>query len=371
MRVAVDATSLLDVRTGVGNFTDAVVRRLGKRDDVVTTLFPVSLRGHRRLRDAAPPGVAVVTPPLPARLLRRSWLRTGRPRIDGFIGEHDLVYGPNFVVPPSRTTRVMTVHDLTSVRFPELCTSDTLQYPAFIERAIDAGAWIHAVSEAVRREVIEHFTADPARVVTVANGHRTADGGDAVRGRTLAGRDEFVLAVGTVEPRKGLPSLVESIDLLASDGMEIPLVHVGPDGWGSRALDHAIERMQRPDLVTRLGALPDQDLDDLYAAARVFAYPSVYEGFGLPVLEAMSAGLPVVASDDPAISEVAGAAAVLAPVGDAEATASAIARVWDDESLRTRLVADGLERVRAFSWDRCADGLVDLFEIAVSDGQRN
>lgn len=371
MRVAVDATSLLDVRTGVGNFADAVIRRLGQRDDLITTLFPVSLRGHRRLREAAPPGVAVVTPPLPARLLRRSWLRTGRPRIDRFIGSHDLVYGPNFVVPPSRAVRVMTVHDLTSVRFPELCTADTLQYPALIERAIDAGAWIHTVSEAVRGEVIEHFPVDPGRVVAVANGHRPAGGGDADHGRALAARDHFVLAVGTVEPRKGLPVLVEAIDLLAGEGTEIPLVHVGPDGWGSEALEEAIGRMRRPDLVTRLGALADRDLDDLYAAARVFAYPSIYEGFGLPVLEAMSAALPVVTSDDPAIVEVAGDAAVHAPVGDAPGTAAAIGRVWHDEELRTRLVREGPARARTFSWDRCADELVDLFEVAISDGQRS
>ncbi len=367
MRVAVDATSLLDVRTGVGNFTDAVVRRLGRRDDVTTTAFPVSLRGHRRLRAAAPAGVDVVTPPLPARLLRRSWLAVGRPRIDGFIGRHDVVYGPNFVVPPSRAARVVTVHDLTSIRFPELCTADTLQYPRLLGRAIDDGAWIHTVSDAVRHEVLEHLGADPDRVVAVANGYRPAAGGDAAAGRRLAARDTFVLAVGTIEPRKGLPTLVRAIDTLAGDGHAIPLVHVGPDGWGSEEFEASIAGMTHPDLVTRLGPRPDRDLDDLYAAARVFAYPSVYEGFGLPVLEAMSAGVPVVTSDDPAVEEVSAGAAVHVPV-EVEATAGAIARVWDDEALRTRLVSDGLRRVEDFSWDRCADGLVDLFRTAIGHG---
>lgn len=370
MRVAVDATSLLDVRTGVGNFTDAVVRRLAGRDDVATTLFPVSLRGHRRLREASPAGVEVVTPPLPARLLRRSWLRFGRPRIDPFIGRHDVVYGPNFVVPPSRAARVVTVHDLTAVRFPELCTADTLQYPSLLARAIDDGAWIHAVSAAVRTEVVELLGADPGRVRAVPNGFRAVprDRTDADAGRRIAGRDAFVLAVGTIEPRKGLPTLLRAIDVLASSGHELPLVHVGHDGWGRAGFDAAVAAMRRPDLVTTLGPVPDDDLDDLYAAARVFAYPSVYEGFGLPVLEAMSAGVPVVASDDRAIAEVSAGAAVLAPVGDADALAGALARVWDDESERRRLVDDGHRRVAHFSWDRCADGLVDLFRDAADGG---
>ncbi len=368
MRIAVDATSLLDVRTGVGNFTDAVVRRLGRRDDVTTTLFPVSLRGHRRLRDAAPPGVGVVTPPLPARILRRSWLALDRPRIDRLIGPHDLVWGPNFVVPPSRSPRVVTVHDLTAIRFPELCTADTLRYPRLLARAIDDGAWIHTVSDAVRDEVLALLGADEERVVAVPNGYRSAAGGDAAVGRRLAGQDDFALAVGTVEPRKGLPTLVEAIDLLAADGLEIPVVHVGHDGWGSAAFEAAVATMRRPDLLVRLGARSDAELDDLYAAARVFVYPSVYEGFGLPVLEAMSAGVPVVASDDPAIVEVAAGAAVHARTRDAVATATGLSQVWTDDALRSRLVAAGRSRVDDFSWDRCVDGLVDLFETAVADG---
>lgn len=370
MRLAVDATSLLDVRTGVGNFADAVIRRFGERDDLTTTVFPVSLRGHRRLRAAAPPGVRVVTPPLPARLLRRAWLAAARPRIDRFIGDHDVVHGPNFVVPPSRAARVVTVHDLTPVRFPELCTADTLQYPRLLERAVAEGAWVHTVSDAVRREVIDHFDVDRSRVVAIPNGLDPVVRGDADAGRRIAGRESFVLAVGTVEPRKDLPTLVRAIDALGTDGHDIPLVHVGPSGWGSEALDVAVASMTRPELVIRLGPRTRAELEDLYAAARLFAYPSVYEGFGLPVLEAMSSGTPVVASDDAAIAEVAGDAAMLTPVGDAVALATAIEQLWDDDSARARLVAAGRARVTEYSWDRCADGLVSLFRTAVDDGER-
>ena len=369
MRIAIDATSLLDTRTGVGNFTAALVDGLAARDDVELTLFPVSLRGRGRLVAVAPAGAEVVSPPLPAKL-RAAWRRLDRPRIDLAIGSHDVVHGPNFVVPPARAARIATVHDLTAVRFPELCTRDTLAYPALIRRAIAGGAWIHTVSESVRAEVLAHFGADPDRVVAVPNGFRPMGPGDASRGRRLAGHEAFALAVGTVEPRKDLPGLVQAVDRLAAAGVEIPLVHVGPDGWGTPALERAVAGMDRPDLVTRLGRVSDGDLADLYRAARVFAYPSVYEGFGMPVLEAMSADVPVVATDVPALAEVVGDAAVLVPVGDAGALAEAIGSVWHDEDRRAALVAAGRSRAAHFSWEACVEGIVALYRRAVADADR-
>jgi alpha-1,3-rhamnosyl/mannosyltransferase len=119
--------------------------------------------------------------------------------------------------------------------------------------------------------------------------------------------------------------------------------------------------MARPDLVTRLGPRSGQELADLFHAARVFAYPSVYEGFGIPVLEAMSAGIPVVSTTDPAVVEVAGGAADLVPVGDADALAAAIARCWDDRSHRATLVAAGAAQASRYSWEACVDGLVALY----------
>lgn len=370
MRIAVDATSLLADRTGVGNFTDALLRGLAARDDIEVTAFPVSWRGRNALRDVAPPGVQVVTPPLPARVLRGAWRRFGRPRIEWAIGSHDVVHGPNFVVPPARAARVMTVHDLTPVRFPELCHRDTLVYPELIRRAADDGAWVHTDSDAVRAEVIDLLGLDADRVVSVPLGFTSMAGGDAERGRALAGERPFALAVGTVEPRKDLPALLVAIDTLAGAGTEVPLVHVGVDGWGTDAFERAWAQMARPELVTRLGRLPDAELRDLYAAARLVAYPSVYEGFGLPVLEAMSAGVPVVSTTVPAIEEIAGSAALLVPVGDTTALATAVGEVWTDDDLRHRLIEHGYSRSARYSWKRCLDGMVDMYDSVADAGPR-
>jgi glycosyltransferase involved in cell wall biosynthesis len=367
VRIAIDATSLLDTRTGVGNFTAALLTGLGRRPELVVTAFPVSLRGRAALAHAVPPGIDVVLPPLPARVLRQSWRRLDRPSVDAAIGRHDVVHGPNFVVPPTRAARVVTVHDLTPLRFPQLCHPATLAYPDLIRRAVSGGAWVHADSEAVRIELLDVLGVDPDRVVAVPLGFTPMTGGDAERGRALARTPDFVLAVGTVEPRKDLPGLVRAIDRLAAGGHELPLVHVGPAGWGAEDLDRAVAAMARPDLVTRLGRLPDADLADLYRAARLVAYPSIYEGFGLPVLEAMSAGVPVVSTTVPAIVEVAGDAAALVEPGDVDALADTLGAVWSDTARRDRMVAAGHRHAARFSWESCVDGIVDLYRRAHAD----
>lgn len=368
MRVAVDATPMLDTRTGVGYFTEALLQGLGERDDVDVTAFPVSLRGRAALAGLVPPGVRVVSPPLPARVLRGAWRRFDRPRIDRVIGRHDVVHGPNFVVPPSAAARVMTVHDLTPVRFPELCHPATLVYPELIRRAAAAGAWVHTDSDAIRDEVVDVLGIDERRVVSVPLGFTSVAGGDAATGRRLAGRDRFVLAVGTVEPRKDLPSLLRAIDRLAADGVDLPLVHIGADGWGADAYTDTLRSMARPDLVTRLGRAGDDARRHLYAAATVVAYPSVYEGFGLPVLEAMSAGVPVVSTTVPAIEEVAGDAALLVAPGDVDALAEALRVAWSSETERARMIEAGGRRSSHYSWAACVDGIVELYRTAVDAG---
>ncbi len=365
LRVAVDATPLLDVRTGVGVFTDALLRGLGARDDVEVTAFPVSLSGRSRLHDVAPPGVRVRTPPLPARALHARWRRRSTPRIDLLVGRPDVVHGPNFVVPPARVARVATVHDLTTLRYPELCHADTLRFPDIVRRAAAEGAWIHTVSEAVRDEVVAELGIDAERVVAVPNGFDPPVG-DAATGRRLAGVERYVLAVGTVEPRKDLPSLVAAVDRLAVEHPDLVLVHAGGDGWQVERLDEALAAMGHPDRVRRLGHVPHDQLGHLYAGARVFAYPSVYEGFGIPVLEAMACDVPVVTTAVPALREVAGDAAAVVPVGDIDALAGAIATAWTDEAWRAQAVERGRLRCERYSWEACVDGIVGIYRAAAA-----
>lgn len=363
MRLGFDVTSLLDRRTGVGAVASEVLARVVQREDIDVIAYSVSWRGRDRLRDIVPPGVAVSTRPIAAQPLRQLWRRVNWPPITWWTGRLDVVHGPNFVVPPARgAAELVTVHDLTFIRYPELSNRDTLQYPGLIRRAVRRGAHVHAVSEFVAAEVIDVFDVDADRVHVVPNGVDAIATGDPEAGRTVAGGDRYVLAVGTVEPRKDYPLLVDAFDLLAADDAGVRLVVAGQDGWGTKALDAALDRAHHRDRVIRLGFVDDRTRADLLAGASVFAFPSRYEGFGLPPLEAMAAGTPVVATRAGALPQVLGDAAVFVEPGDTSGLATALAAVMTDSAKRASLIEQGRQRAARYSWDACAEGLIHLYQ---------
>ena len=360
LRVAVDLTSRLDPLTGVGIVVRETVERLARRDDMTLTAYAVTWRGRGRLHEVVPPGVAVVDRPMAARPLHELWRRADHPLIDRWIGRHDVVWGPNYVSPPTRAAELVSVHDLTPVHFPEMANEFTLSYPGLIRRALGRGAWVHTGSEFVRGEIIEHFGADPDRVVAIHHGVRAAPAGDPARGRALAGGDRYVLALGTVEPRKDLPTLVRAFDLLADADGDVRLVVAGADGWGAEALTAAIAASPHRDRIVRPGRIDEAARAGLLAGAAVYAFPSVYEGFGLPPIEAMSAGVPVVTTRAGSLPEVCGDGADLVPVGDPDALAAALARVIDDDGHRQALVGRGHRVAAGYDWERAADAVAHL-----------
>lgn len=364
MRVAIDVMPLLLPRTGVGNFTWHLVEGLAARPDVEVVAFAATWRGRNSLRDAVPPGVETVSRPMAARPLRLCWARWDRPAIETWTGPVDVVHGPNFVVPPARdAAQVVSVHDLTVVRHPEFCTRDTLAYPRLIKRAIGRGAWVHTISAFVD-DIVQEFGADPERVVAIGNGSTQIDRVDPAVGHRLAGGDRYVLALGTIEPRKDLPSLVAAFDRLADRFGDLRLVVAGPDGWGTDAFESALSAATHRDRVVRLGWIDDDARAALLCGASVFAYPSIYEGFGFPVLEAMSAGVPVVASAVGGIPDTARDAATLVVPGDVEALASAIGELLEDPALAARRIEAGQANLDRFSWAETVDQMVDLYERA-------
>lgn len=368
LRVAVDATSLYGARTGIGRFTAALLGELAPRADLDLIGFAVTWRGQEQLRSLLPDGIAVARGPMAAAPLRALWRRTDHPRIERWTGAIDVVHGPNFVVPPAASTRVASVHDLTFVHHPEFCTADVLQYPGLLRRAIAAGAWIHTDSSFVREEVIEVFGADPDRVVAVPLGVTAPPSLDTARGRALAGGDVYVLALGTIEPRKNLPMLVQAFDALASSDPELRLVVAGPDGWGVDAYDEAVRQAHHRDRIVRLGFVPEADRGDLIAGASVVAVPSHYEGFGLTAAEAMLAGTPVVASNAGSHPEVIGDGGLLVSPTDRDGLAAALHRVLTDASLAGELRERGRRQAKRYTWSATAAGLVEMWRRAIDAG---
>jgi glycosyltransferase involved in cell wall biosynthesis len=365
LRLAYDATPLLGARTGVGIMAARVLEHLATHGELDVVTYAVTWRGRDELARAVPPGVRVAGRVMPARPLHRAWRVSNLPPIEWFTGPVDVVHGANFVVPPARrAARVATVHDLTALHHPELCTPHTRTYPAFIRRLVSQGAWIHTVSAFVRDEIITHFGADPDRVVVVPNGVDVIPAADPAQGRRAAGGDRYVLALGTIEPRKNFPGLVRAFERVGDRDGALRLVIAGPPGWGSAALEAALASCRHRDRVVRLEAVDELARAALLRGAVALAYPSVYEGFGLPPLEAMSVGVPVVATAAGAVREVVADAALVVPVNDDEALAAGLERVVCDDALRAELAERGPRRAAHFRWDATADGLVALYRRA-------
>jgi glycosyltransferase involved in cell wall biosynthesis len=371
--VAIDVTPLVGARTGIGIAVAEIIRSLDTLD-AGPELIPYTLSTRARLhRDDVPAGTRFV--PLPARVLLRSWARADGPRIDRWLRPADVIHATNYLTPPSRLPTIVSVYDCSFVRYPELCTPEVRAFEPIVRRAIARGATVHTGSSFVADEIEDIFDATlraehrlvviPLGVPDLGDESNMPDGvEDAI------GDHPVVLAIGSLEPRKNFPHLVGAFGELAANRDDVRLVIAGHDGPSRPVVDAAIARLP-PTIRSRVvltGAVTDAGRRALLQRARVLAYPSIYEGFGFPVLEAMSMRVPVVAASAGSIPEVAGDAALLVEPTDEHALAAALERVVTDEGVHAELVARGRDRIRAFSWDDTARELVSAYRRLAGNG---
>jgi glycosyltransferase involved in cell wall biosynthesis len=364
--VAIDVTPLLGARSGIGSAVAAIVNALDELE-AGPDLVPYTLSARARLhRDEVPPDTRFV--PVPARILLRSWARGDTLRIDRWLRPAQVVHATNYLAPPSRLPTLVSVYDCSFVRYAELCTPEVRAFDPAIRRAVARGATLHTGSEFVAGEIEEIFGPGlraAGRLVVIPLGI-PALGDDAVMPPKVAsnvGDAPFILAIGTLEPRKNFGHLVGAFGALAVEHADVRLVIAGNNGPARPEIEAAIARLE-PDVRERVvlpGAVSDSGRRALLERATVLAYPSIYEGFGFPVLEAMTAGLPVVAARAGTIPEVAGDAAVLVEPTNEDALAAELDRVISDEATRRELVARGRDRVHAFSWAGTARALTSCY----------
>jgi glycosyltransferase involved in cell wall biosynthesis len=319
MRVALDVSALRQTRAGTARYLNGL---LGAGIPGVE-VHPVAFGGSARVTAAVRDTV---------------WYLAVLPYV---ARGADVLHCPTYRAPlRSRTPVVVTVHDLAVFRYPEAFRPWTRTYSrVLVPRVVRAAARVIAVSEFTKREVVELLGIPAERVAVVPN---AVDPVFTPEGHAAGG--DYVLAVGTLEPRKNLPRLAEAA---ARIGVELRVV--GARGWG---------RVELPGSTHWLGELPDEELAALYRGARCLAYPSLYEGFGIPVLEAMACGCPVVTSAGGACEEVAGGAAVLVDPLDVESIADGLLRAGNG--------AAGLERARRFSWQASAAATAAVYREAAA-----
>jgi glycosyltransferase involved in cell wall biosynthesis len=356
MRIAVDSRALLAERTGIGTYTHAIARGLAGLDGTEIGLFsPRPLADYPRgprisvHADRHPLGLAWVQATLPRRL--EAW-------------DAQVLLAALTISPGRGTTPVVSVvHDLTPLSHPEWHAARTLVgFLPLWERTVERAARFVCVSEATARDLVRRYPETASRVRVARNGvdaeyFAAADDPPAraqARQRYGAGRP-FVLYLGTLEPRKNVETLVAACERLWARRRGFPdLVLAGGSGWKSAGLLARIGSSSFRDRIHVAGYAPRDAARELYRAAEVFAYPSLEEGFGLPLLEAMACGTPSVSSDAEALAEVGGDAALRAPALDIPALARALEQALDDEALRARLRVAGPARASRFRWDDAA-----------------
>ncbi len=372
MRIGVEYTAAINQSAGIGRYVrclfDAVTQLDQQNDYVLLHAAPEP----GRLTDL-PAGANVSSRELRfrERIMNVMWHRLKIPfPVDLLTGPLDIFHSPDFVLPPVRhATSVLTVHDLAFLLFPE-CADQRLR--AYLEqvvpRSVARADYIVADSENTKNDLVCLLDANPDRVSVIPGGvdpHFQPASQEAVADvrREYGLEQPYVLGVGVIEPRKNFPRLIEAFARFRRQADEpYQLVIAGGKGWLSDETYREAERSAFASDIRFTGYVPDAYLPALYTGARAFAYPSLYEGFGLPVLEAMACGTPVVCANSSSLPEFAGDAAVLVSPEDIGAIASALETVCSGEAMRSQLRGRGCERAGEYRWERSAARLIELYE---------
>lgn len=356
MRLGVDATPLLGQRTGIGRYTAGLLEGLRDLGGVEVILTAFTWRGLEGLAPLVGPDRRLAPRRAPARALQALWRRMDLPAVETLAGPLDVFHATNYVLPPLRAAAgVLSIHDLSFLDHADTVAPATLAYRRLVPRGIARAGAIAVLTEVVGAAVAERYGVPAERIVVAAPGVDAAwfDTRPAEEAWLAERRlpSEYVLFVGTTEPRKNLPVLVAAHRRLGPSAP--PLVVAGPAGWGPP--------LDAQD-VCRAGYLADSDLRRLVAGAACLILPSRDEGFGLPALEALACGVPVVASDLPVLREVLGTEARYAPVGDADALAAAVGAALGEGTATG--AAKRRARARRFTWQACAAAAVGAYELA-------
>jgi glycosyltransferase involved in cell wall biosynthesis len=354
LRVAIDATPLVNGDTGVARYAAQLLAELSLRADIEAVPFAIG-RG-RDFRDTdAGPGVRRFRTPL--RVVHRAWQLAHWPTADTLVGPTDVVHSIDMVPPPTDRPLVMSVHDTLPLEIPELYSARAIRHA---EGGLAKAASAHivlALCAASADRITEIAGVPRDRIVVAPPGRRPELG---VHDTLID--PPYLLAVGSVTPRKGFQVLIEAMAALGSACP--PLVVAGPDGWRADEVKQRAIDLGLQDKVRFLGHVADDDLERLFRHAAVLVHPSVAEGFGIPCLEALGFGTPVVAADIPPVRELGEGCIELVTPSDPDALAAGLRRVLEDRDHAATMVERGRERSATYTWARMSELIVGAYRSA-------
>ncbi|MSQ09791.1 MAG: glycosyltransferase family 1 protein [Dehalococcoidia bacterium] len=372
MRIGIDVTAAIEEHAGIGRLTRELVTALVRTEasHQYVLLGPRGAQFPENLVGA--PSVSTARLPLPSRLMGILWHRLRLPlAVDIWTGPLDLYHATDYTLPPHRAAAAVTVHDLSFLRHPEYV------FPAlrrFLEQAVPQAtadaAVVLADSEHTRADLVQLLNVAPTRVRVVYGGVSAgftpspAEAVAAACARYALEPGRYLFTLGRIEPRKNVAGLLGAFRIMIDRGQAagLSLAIAGSPGWLYQPIYDTVDELKLAGRVRFLGSVPDADLPPLLTGAACFAFPSFYEGFGLPPLEALACGAPVVASDASCLPEVLGEAALYAAPADAEGLAGAMALLLTDQDLRRQQQQRGLERARRFTWEAAAGQLIAAYE---------
>lgn len=369
--------------TGIGHYALRLARGLRQHPDIEDLRFFAGYRWVQNPEQALTTNqpIAAIRQRIPLRTLAALTYSVLQRRLFRQLthGMTDyLVHSPNYVLPPCPGPSIATFHDLSHLHYPHYHPRDRIAFlklwlPGTLKRATH----FITVSEFIRQEIHALLGVPLEKITCIYNGvdpdfhPRPGVETAPVLARYGLEPGRYLLSVATLEPRKNLARLAQAHARLPADLRSgLPLVLIGAPGWRTEMLEQTLAPLERAGQIRRLGYTPQDDLPYLYAGACAFAYPSLYEGFGLPLLEAMASGTPALSSNRSSLPEVAGDAALLVEPEDVDAIAAGLEHLLTDTAWRTLAARRGLEQAQRFSWERCVDETIAVYRQTLAHGER-
>lgn len=370
MRIGIDATALPSPLFGAGNYIAELIRALTHLDETNEYLV-FTKPTHKSLFDSA--RAEIIPASLPSRIMRIGWEQTFLPLL---VKRHriDLLHSPHYTIPLVKfCPTVVTFHDMIFFLHPEMhLYYKRLFFRSIIPLSARIADAIVAASENTRSDIIKLMGVSGQKVHTIPYGispifHPVTDPEELCRARAKYELPEkYFIYVGNFEPRKNIPGLIRAFARLRPKDINCWLVLAGTRGWQDSAIFSTLEELNLADRVLLPGFISQADLPAIYSSSIALVYPSRYEGFGLPVLEAMACGAPVITSNISSMPEIVGDAGILIDPTDEDELADAMHRVSSNNGLRAQLAGTGINRAKSFSWDRAARETLSVYSNILS-----